>query len=86
MFLRCDSTDYRNQLPSNLVPVMFAYLQDLPGAMSCDNLVARLNLHKLCCGRAWKALPCDASSGNGLEEGLLWLSRQLVAAGVLEVA
>nr|CAB3267237.1 ZF(Bbox/RING)-4 zinc finger protein [Phallusia mammillata] len=65
--------------------LVLANKQDLPGAVPCDELIARLNLHKLCCGRSWKALPCDASSGAGLEEGLLWLSRQLVAAGVLEV-
>ena len=53
--------------------------------MSCDDLVTKLNLHKLCCGRTWRALACDASSGDGLDEGLLWLSRQLVAAGVLEM-
>nr|NP_001071903.1 zinc finger protein [Ciona intestinalis]BAE93287.1 zinc finger protein [Ciona intestinalis] len=66
--------------------LVLANKQDLPGAASCDEVAARLNLHKLCCGRSWRAIPCDASSGAGLEEGLLWLSRQLVAAGVLEVA
>uniref|UniRef100_H2YQB2 RING-type E3 ubiquitin transferase n=1 Tax=Ciona savignyi TaxID=51511 RepID=H2YQB2_CIOSA len=59
--------------------------QDLPGAASCDEITSRLNLHKLCCGRSWRAIPCDASTGSGLEEGLQWLSRQLVAAGVLEI-
>ncbi|XP_076814593.1 E3 ubiquitin-protein ligase TRIM23-like [Clavelina lepadiformis] len=67
------------------VLLVLANKQDLHGAVSCDELITRLNLHKLCCGRSWRALPCDASTGNGLEEGLLWLSRQLVAAGVLEV-
>ncbi|CAB1352173.1 unnamed protein product [Coregonus sp. 'balchen'] len=45
-----------------------------------------LSLHKLCCGRSWHIQGCDARSGTGLHEGLDWLSRQLVAAGVLDVA
>uniref|UniRef100_H2YQB1 RING-type E3 ubiquitin transferase n=1 Tax=Ciona savignyi TaxID=51511 RepID=H2YQB1_CIOSA len=65
--------------------LVLANKQDLPGAASCDEITSRLNLHKLCCGRSWRAIPCDASTGSGLEEGLQWLSRQLVAAGVLEI-
>ncbi|TUR38418.1 E3 ubiquitin-protein ligase TRIM23 [Bagarius yarrelli] len=41
---------------------------------------------QLCCGRSWHIQGCDARSGAGLHEGLDWLSRQLVAAGVLDVA
>lgn len=60
--------------------------QDVPGAVSVEEMTELLSLHKLCCGRSWHIQGCDARSGMGLHEGLDWLSRQLVAAGVLDVA
>lgn len=51
-----------------------------------EEITELLSLHKLCCGRNWYIQGCDARSGTGLFEGLDWLSRQLVAAGVLDVA
>lgn len=62
------------------------FLQDVPGAVSVEEMTELLSLHKLCCGRSWHIQGCDARSGMGLHEGLDWLSRQLVAAGVLDVA
>lgn len=70
---------------TGLVPVC-AHLQDVPGAVSVEETTELLSLHKLCCGRSWHIQGCDARSGMGLHEGLDWLSRQLVAAGVLDVA
>lgn len=64
----------------------FLCLQDVPGAVSVEEVTELLSLHKLCCGRSWHIQGCDARSGMGLHEGLDWLSRQLVAAGVLDVA
>lgn len=61
-------------------------LQDVPGAVPVEEMTELLSLHKLCCGRSWHIQGCDARSGMGLHEGLDWLSRQLVAAGVLDVA
>ncbi|CAB1318050.1 unnamed protein product [Coregonus sp. 'balchen'] len=66
--------------------LIFANKQDVPGAVSVEELTELLSLHKLCCGRSWHIQGCDARSGTGLHEGLDWLSRQLVAAGVLDVA
>lgn len=63
-----------------------ARLQDVPGAVPVEEMTELLSLHKLCCGRSWHIQGCDARSGMGLHEGLDWLSRQLVAAGVLDVA
>lgn len=60
--------------------------QDVAGALSVEEITELLSLHKLCCGRSWYIQGCDARSGMGLYEGLDWLSRQLVAAGVLDVA
>ncbi|XP_016097809.1 E3 ubiquitin-protein ligase TRIM23-like [Sinocyclocheilus grahami] len=66
--------------------LIFANKQDFPGAVSVEEMAELLSLHKLCCGRSWHIQGCDARSGMGLHEGLDWLSRQLVAAGVLDVA
>ncbi|XP_037340292.1 E3 ubiquitin-protein ligase TRIM23 isoform X1 [Pungitius pungitius] len=66
--------------------LIFANKQDVPGVVSVEEMTELLSLHKLCCGRSWHIQGCDARSGVGLHEGLDWLSRQLVAAGVLDVA
>lgn len=66
--------------------VYLILLQDVAGALSVEEITELLSLHKLCCGRSWYIQGCDARSGTGLFEGLDWLSRQLVAAGVLDVA
>ncbi|XP_021237252.1 E3 ubiquitin-protein ligase TRIM23 isoform X2 [Numida meleagris] len=66
--------------------LIFANKQDVAGALSVEEITELLSLHKLCCGRSWYIQGCDARSGTGLFEGLDWLSRQLVAAGVLDVA
>lgn len=66
--------------------VVLSALQDVLGAVSVEEMTELLSLHKLCCGRSWHIQGCDARSGTGLHEGLDWLSRQLVAAGVLDVA
>ncbi|XP_071952197.1 E3 ubiquitin-protein ligase TRIM23-like [Antedon mediterranea] len=68
------------------VVLVFANKQDVDGAVGIDVISERLSLHKLCFGRNWFIQPCDAQSGTGLKEGLEWLSRQLVAAGVLDIA
>lgn len=62
------------------------FAQDVPGAVAVEEMTELLSLHKLCCGRSWHIQGCDARSGTSLHEGLDWLSRQLVAAGVLDVA
>ncbi|XP_057899725.1 E3 ubiquitin-protein ligase TRIM23 isoform X2 [Melospiza georgiana] len=66
--------------------LIFANKQDVAGALPVEEITELLSLHKLCCGRSWYIQGCDARSGTGLYEGLDWLSRQLVAAGVLDVA
>ncbi|KAM4808203.1 E3 ubiquitin-protein ligase TRIM23 isoform 2-T2 [Rhinophrynus dorsalis] len=66
--------------------LIFANKQDVTGALSVEEMTELLSLHKLCCGRSWYIQGCDARSGMGLYDGLDWLSRQLVAAGVLDVA
>lgn len=68
------------------VLLIFANKQDLPNALSIDAVTERLALHRLCYGRSWLIQPCNAKSGEGLWEGLEWLSQQLVAAGVMDLA
>ncbi|XP_026186053.1 ADP-ribosylation factor-like protein 14 [Mastacembelus armatus] len=49
--------------------VVLANKQDLPGALSPDLLCLKLDLRRVCEGRAWFIQPCSATSGMGLEEG-----------------
>ncbi|XP_033636620.1 E3 ubiquitin-protein ligase TRIM23-like [Asterias rubens] len=66
--------------------LFFANKQDSPQALSVDSITDRLGLTKLCCGRNWCIQPSNAQTGAGLIEGLDWLSRQLIAAGVVDLA
>ncbi|KAK3755616.1 hypothetical protein QZH41_017613, partial [Actinostola sp. cb2023] len=59
--------------------LILANKQDLPAALSVEALTERLSLHKLCCGRSWNIVACNAHSLTGLHEGLDWLARQLMA-------
>ena len=51
----------------------YANKQDLPHAMAMDEMIDKLELHDLQ-RRAWHVEPCCAMSGDGLYEGLDWLS------------
>lgn len=61
-------------------------VQDKPNALSIETITERLALQRLCYGRNWLIRPCNAKSGEGLWDGLEWLSQQLVAAGVMDLA
>ncbi|XP_018557727.1 ADP-ribosylation factor 1 [Lates calcarifer] len=49
--------------------VVFANKQDRPGALSPETLCLKLDLRRVCEGRAWFIQPCSATTGMGLEEG-----------------
>ncbi|XP_054901286.1 ADP-ribosylation factor-like protein 14 [Poeciliopsis prolifica] len=49
--------------------VILANKQDLPGALSPETLCQKLDLRRVCEGRAWFIQPCSATVGVGLEEG-----------------
>ena len=66
--------------------LILANKQDFEGAVSIEDITNDFSLHKLCCGRSWHIQACDAKTGTGLLDGLDWLSRQLVAAGVHDVS
>eukprot|EP00292_Cryptomonas_paramecium_P019893 CAMPEP_0113671532 /NCGR_PEP_ID=MMETSP0038_2-20120614/5754_1 /TAXON_ID=2898 /ORGANISM="Cryptomonas paramecium" /LENGTH=178 /DNA_ID=CAMNT_0000587689 /DNA_START=158 /DNA_END=694 /DNA_ORIENTATION=+ /assembly_acc=CAM_ASM_000170 len=58
--------------------LVLANKQDLPNAMSAADVTDKLGLHSLR-QRNWYIQATCATSGEGLYEGLEWLSRQLSA-------
>merc|ERR1739848_807393 len=58
--------------------LVFANKQDLPNAMSVAEVTDKLGLHALR-NRKWYIQSCCATSGDGLYEGLDWLSNALNA-------
>eukprot|EP01103_Thecamoeba_quadrilineata_P019940 TRINITY_DN831_c0_g1_i1.p1 TRINITY_DN831_c0_g1~~TRINITY_DN831_c0_g1_i1.p1 ORF type:complete len:177 (-),score=42.25 TRINITY_DN831_c0_g1_i1:65-595(-) len=60
------------------VILVFANKQDLPSAMSISEMTEKLGLNSLA-GRKWYIQSTCATSGDGLYEGLDWLSQQLNA-------
>jgi len=66
--------------------LIFANKQDIEGCVTIEELTDQFGLLKLCCNRSWHLQACDGMSGQGLADGLEWLSRQMVAAGAPELA
>ncbi|KAL7072414.1 hypothetical protein ACQ4LE_008437 [Meloidogyne hapla] len=62
------------------VLLIFANKQDLPNAMNAAELTDKLGLHTLR-NRNWYIQATCATSGDGLYEGLDWLSNQLKNQG-----
>lgn len=58
------------------VVLVFANKQDLPNAMNAAEVTDKLQLHGLA-NRSWYIQATCATSGDGLYEGLDWLSNQL---------
>jgi len=58
------------------VLLVFANKQDLPNAMSAAEITDKLGLNQLR-GRTWYIQSTCATQGNGLYEGLDWLSQEL---------
>lgn len=56
------------------VILVFANKQDLPNAMPPNVIRERLMLTKLRQGRLWYVQPSIATTGDGLYDGLMWLS------------
>ncbi|EGC32132.1 hypothetical protein DICPUDRAFT_92653 [Dictyostelium purpureum] len=56
--------------------LIYANKQDINGAMSCDEIINKLSLHKLN-DRKWHIQPLVAIRGDGIEEGLDWISRSV---------
>ena len=58
------------------VILVFANKQDLPNAMTAAEVTDKLGLHSLR-SRNWYIQACRANTGDGLYEGLDWLSATL---------
>eukprot|EP00027_Filamoeba_sp_ATCC50430_P001015 CAMPEP_0168555590 /NCGR_PEP_ID=MMETSP0413-20121227/8420_1 /TAXON_ID=136452 /ORGANISM="Filamoeba nolandi, Strain NC-AS-23-1" /LENGTH=179 /DNA_ID=CAMNT_0008586459 /DNA_START=78 /DNA_END=617 /DNA_ORIENTATION=+ len=58
------------------VLLVFANKQDLPNAMSIAEMTDKLGLHSIK-NKKWYIQSCCATSGDGLYEGLDWLSNVL---------
>eukprot|EP01106_Pelomyxa_sp_JSP_P000320 TRINITY_DN1048_c0_g2_i1.p1 TRINITY_DN1048_c0_g2~~TRINITY_DN1048_c0_g2_i1.p1 ORF type:complete len:201 (+),score=63.70 TRINITY_DN1048_c0_g2_i1:46-648(+) len=58
------------------VLLVFANKNDLPKAMNADEVTEKLGLHKLR-DRNWKVQTSCAITGDGLLDGLTWLSAQV---------
>lgn len=56
--------------------LVFANKQDLPNALSVSDLTEKLGLHNLR-GKPWHIESTCATQGQGLYEGLDWLSNEL---------
>ncbi|XP_072030035.1 ADP-ribosylation factor 1-like isoform X2 [Amphiura filiformis] len=59
--------------------LILANKQDLPNAMNCGEVTDKLGLHTLR-GRTWFIQATCATSGDGLYEGLDWLSNNIQKA------
>merc|ERR1712087_837151 len=59
------------------VLLVFANKQDLPNARTAAEVTEKLGLHNLC-QRQWYIQSACATTGDGLYEGLDWLSRALL--------
>jgi len=83
-----DSKDYEHSAKEELnrmlaedelrdaVLLVFANKQDLPNAMKVQEVTEKLGLNKLR-NRQWYIQGCAATTGDGLYEGLDWLSATL---------
>merc|ERR1712013_181062 len=60
--------------------LVFANKQDLPNALSASELTDKLGLHQIR-NRSWYIQATCATSGDGLYEGLDWLSNELKKKG-----
>ncbi|EMS48325.1 ADP-ribosylation factor 1 [Triticum urartu] len=65
----------------NAVLLVFANKQDLPNAMNAAEITDKLGLHSLR-QRHWYIQSACATSGEGLYEGLDWLSNNIASKGV----
>ena len=59
------------------VVLIFCNKQDLPNAMSPEEVTYKLGLKSICKYHRWFVQPCCAISGDGINEGFIWVSQQL---------
>lgn len=49
--------------------VLLANKQDVPGALSAEDITRKFRVQKLCSDRSWYVQPCSAVTGDGLAQG-----------------
>lgn len=59
----------KNEHIKNVPIVLLANKQDVPGALSAEDITRMFRVKKLCSDRNWYVQPCCAISGDGLMEG-----------------
>ncbi|CAH6898520.1 ADP-ribosylation factor-like protein 14 [Phodopus roborovskii] len=67
----------KNEHIKNVPVVILANKQDLPGALSADDITRIFKVKKLCSDRNWYVQPCCAVTGEGLDDGFRKLSEFL---------
>lgn len=60
----------KNEHIKNVPVVLLANKQDVPGALTAEDITRIFKVKKLCCNRNWYVQPCCAITGDGLTEGL----------------
>ena len=70
----------KNHNLKNSVILIFANKQDLPGAKSVNKLIEGYEFNKIK-NHLWHIQGCSAIKGDGLNDGIKWLSEQLVFRG-----
>lgn len=59
----------QNEHIKNAPVVILANKQDLPGALSAEEITRIFKVKKLCSDRCWYVQPCSAVTGEGLDAG-----------------
>ncbi|KAM7132669.1 ADP-ribosylation factor-like protein 14 isoform 1-T2 [Molossus nigricans] len=59
----------KNEHIKNVPVVLLANKQDVPGALTAEDITRMFKVKKLCCDRNWYVQPCCALTGDGLTEG-----------------
>ena len=65
----------KEKLLEDILLLVFINKQDLPNAMKPNDVVTELGLRGL--SQKWYGQACCATTGDGLYEGLDWLSTEL---------
>ncbi|KAM5276056.1 ADP-ribosylation factor-like protein 14 isoform 1-T3 [Hipposideros larvatus] len=60
----------KNEHMKNVPVVLLVNKQDVPGALTAEDITRIFKVKKLCCNRNWYVQPCCAVTGDGLTEGL----------------
>ncbi|KFO33684.1 ADP-ribosylation factor-like protein 14 [Fukomys damarensis] len=59
----------KNEHIKNVPVVILANKQDVPGALTAEDITRMFQVKKLCSDRNWYVQPCCAVTGDGLTEG-----------------